>query len=392
MSKSERPAHHPMPDLSNTERYQASKRVTWVSVWVNLLLTVAQVIIGFIGHSQALIADGFHTLSDLVTDFMVLFALKQGRKAADAEHPYGHARIETAVTLGLGGVLVAVGIGITVSAALKLLRAETFVIPSQITLWVAGFTLISKELLYRYLMVVANRYDSNMLRANAWHSRSDAISSLVVVVGIGGALFGFGYLDSIAALVVAAMVIKVGAELSWQSLRELVDTGLGPEQVARIRETILTVNGVKALHLLRTRHVGAQVLVDVHIIVDSAIAVSEGHQIGEQVRRKLIGEHDEVADVMVHIDIEDDVQGASTESLPLRDVLIARLEGYFKEIEQARAIEKITLHYVEGRVRVELWVPLAIVASSGEAAALTHRFRAAAQHDPQIAGVDVAYH
>lgn len=379
-------------DKASHERYVASRRVTLVSVAVNLVLAVGQVVIGFIGNSQALVADGFHTLSDLVTDFMVLFALKAGRKAADAEHPYGHARFETAVTLGLGGILVAVGIGIAASAALKLLQAESFTIPSQITLWVAVFTLVSKELLYRYLLIVADRYDSNMLRANAWHSRSDAISSLVVVVGIGGALFGFGYLDSIAAVVVAAMVIKVGAKLSWQSLRELVDTGLGPEQVERIHATILSVNGVRALHLLRTRHIGSQVLVDVHIIVDSAIAVSEGHQIGEQVRHKLINEHDEVADVMVHIDIEDDVHAVSTESLPLRDVLIARLDQYFKDIAQARAIEKITLHYLDGRVRVELWLPLAAVATAGDAAALTERFRAAARHDPQIAGVDVAYH
>ncbi len=381
-----------MLDSTDPERYRASLHVTWVSVAANLVLTAAQIVIGIIGHSQALVADGMHTLSDLGTDFMVLFALKHGKKAADEEHPYGHARIETAVTLVLGIVLFAVGAGIALNAGLRLATTTAFVIPSAITLWVAIVTLAAKEGLYHYTMRTARRYDSNMLRANAWHHRSDALSSLIVVAGIGGSLMGFAYLDSLAAVVVALMVAKIGVGLSWQALRELIDTGLSAQDLAAIRASILAVNGVKALHLLRTRRVGGQALVDVHIIVDSAIAVSEGHQIGEQVRHKLIGKRDEVADVMVHIDIEDDLQSVSTESLPLRDVLTARLDGYFKDIPQARAIEKITLHYIEGRVRVELWLPLSAVASSDEAATLTQRFRAAVQHDPQLAGVDVAFH
>jgi cation diffusion facilitator family transporter len=381
-----------MLDTSDPGRYRASLHVTWVSVVANVALTAAQIAIGIIGHSQALVADGVHTLSDLITDFMVLYALKHGKKAADEEHPYGHARIETAVTLILGIVLFAVGAGIAVNAGIRLSTATAFVIPSAITLWIAIVTLIAKEALYHYTMRTAQRYNSNMLRANAWHHRSDALSSLIVVAGIGGSLMGFVYLDSIAAVIVALMVAKIGVELSWQALRELIDTGLSAKDLAAIRASILAVNGVKALHLLRTRRIGGRALVDVHIIVDSAIGVSEGHQIGEQVRHKLIAVRDEVADVMVHIDIEDDIQGASTESLPLRDVLSARLDAYFKDIAQARAIEKITLHYIDGRIRVELWLPLATVASTGEAAALARRFRAAVQHDPQIAGLDVAFH
>jgi len=143
-----------------------------VSVVWNLFLTAAQVIVGFIGHSQALIADGMHTLSDLFTDLMVLFALKHGHKDADEDHPYGHARIETAVTMILGITLLAVGIGIAINAGMRLFTAQTFVAPSATTLWVAMLTLVAKEGLYRYTMVTANRFDSNMLRANAWHHRS----------------------------------------------------------------------------------------------------------------------------------------------------------------------------------------------------------------------------
>ncbi|MBI3547124.1 MAG: cation transporter, partial [Gammaproteobacteria bacterium] len=255
-------------DSSNPARYAASRRVTLVSVAWNLVLTVAQVIVGFIGHSQALIADGMHTLSDLFTDLMVLFALKHGHKDADEDHPYGHARIETAVTMILGLTLLAVGVGIAINAGMRLFSAQTFVIPSATTLGVAMITLAAKEGLYRYTMATANRFDSNMLRANAWHHRSDALSSLIVAAGIGGSLLGFRSLDSVAALVVALMIAKVGVELAWKSVRELVDTGLETKELDSIRRTILSVSGVKALHFLRTRHVGEQALADVHIIVN----------------------------------------------------------------------------------------------------------------------------
>lgn len=381
-----------MLDAADPGRYQASQRVTLVSIVWNLILAIAQVVIGIVGNSQALVADGMHTLSDLATDFMVLYALKHGKKAADEEHPYGHARIETAVTLILGIVLFGVGAGIAVSAGMRLSTSTAFIIPAAMTLWIAIVTLAVKEGLYRYTLRTAKRYNSSMLRANAWHHRSDALSSLIVAAGIGGSLAGFAYLDSIAAMIVALMVAKIGVELSWQALSELIDTGLAPKDLAAIRAGILAVNGVRALHLLRTRRIGGQALVDVHIIVDPAISVSEGHQISEQVRRVLIAERDEVADVMVHIDIEDDVRGASTELLPLRDVLTARLNDYFKDLPEARAIEGITLHYIDGRVRVELRLPLASVATGHQAGALTERFRAAVRHDPQISGLDVAFH
>lgn len=378
-------------DLSSHERYRASKHATWVSVWLNLVLTVGQIIIGLIGQSQALVADGFHTLSDLISDFMVLFALAHGRKAADAEHPYGHARIETAMTLILGGMLVAVGIGIAINAGLKLHRGEVVAIPSQITLWVAVFTLAGKELLYRYLMVVANRYDSNMLRANAWHSRSDAISSLVVVIGIGGAIFGFAYLDSIAAIIVAVMVAKIGADFAWQSLRELVDTGLDPEETALLREAILAVDGVRALHLLRTRRVGGQVLVDVHIIVDDRISVSEGHQISEAVRHRLL-QLQQVADVLVHIDTEDDIEAPSVASLPLRQAVIERLEQRFRTIPESSAIQRTTLHYVNGKLDIEIVLPISTAPSPEAARALAARFQAAVSDESDIGKIDIFYH
>jgi len=379
-------------DTSSDARYGASRRVTLVSVVWNLILTVAQIIIGFVGHSQALIADGLHTLSDFITDFMVLFALKHGRKDADQEHPYGHARIETAVTMILGIMLVVVGAGIAISAGMRLALAQTFVIPSAMTLWIAVITLGAKEGLYRYTMVVADRFDSNMLRANAWHHRSDALSSLIVAAGIGGSLLGFGYLDSVAALIVALMVVKVGGELAWQSLRELVDTGLAAEDLESIRRVILSISGVKALHLLRTRRVGEQALADVHIIVDDHLSVSEGHQISEMVRTRLIREIAPLADVMVHIDTEEDVNVPSGAGLPLRDELQKRLNNYFRDIPEARLIEHMTLHYLNGRIDIELLLPQDAVTDSITTRQLAQRFAAAVRDDRDIGKVDVYYH
>lgn len=379
-------------DTTSTERYAASRRVTLVSVLWNLVLTVSQVIIGLVGNSQALVADGMHTLSDVITDFMVLFALKHGRKDADAEHPYGHARFETAVTLLLGIMLVVVGAGIAINAGIRLTTAQTFVIPAAVTLWVAMATLAAKEGLYRYTMLTAKRFDSNMLRANAWHHRSDALSSLIVAAGIGGSLLGFGFLDSVAAIVVALMVIKVGGELAWQALRELVDTGLAPDQLESIRRVILSVGGVKALHLLRTRRVGEKALADVHIIVDDHLSVSEGHQIGETVRARLIEEIAPMADVMVHIDTEEDIDDANCLDLPTRQEVEQRLKKYFARIPEARQIEQTTLHYLKGRIDIELLLPLTAVADATAAPDLARRFAEASQADQDIGRVELKFH
>ena len=380
---------HTMLDASDPGRYEAGRRVTLVSIGANLVLTLAQIVIGVIGNSQALVADGMHTLSDLITDFMVLFALKFGRKAADAEHPYGHGRIETAVTMLLGAILTAVAVGITLRAGMRLGAAEAFITPAVATLWVAVVTLFAKEALFHYTMRVAVRYDSNMLRANAWHHRSDAISSLIVVVGIGGSLFGFVYLDSVAAIIVAFMVAKVGVDLTWQALRELVDTALAQEDIEAIRRTILTTGGVKALHLLRTRRVGGRALVDVHIIVDERLSVSEGHQISETVRARLMNEITRVADAMVHIDTEEDISGPTCLDLPLRDEVLKRLERYFKDIPAARRIERVTLHYIERHIDLELLLPLAAVAEAGR---LVARLKAAVSKDEYIGTLDVHFH
>jgi cation diffusion facilitator family transporter len=244
-------AANPKTDLDT--RYRETRRVTLIGSALDLSLGVVKIIGGLAGHSQALVADGVHSLSDLATDVLVLYAAKHANVDADEAHPYGHARIETAATVGLGILLVIIGIGIALETARRLTTPESLVIPETWGLAIAAFSVVSKEAMYHYTMTYARRLHSNLLRANAWHTRTDAFSSVVVIVGIGGALLGFQYLDAVAALVVAAMIAKIGYDLAWSSLRELVDTGLEPDELDDIRATILSVGGVKDLHELRTR-------------------------------------------------------------------------------------------------------------------------------------------
>jgi len=379
-------------DTTSPVRYQASRRVALTGMISNALLVVGQVAVGIIGHSQALVADGMHTLADLSSDLLVLYALKHSAKEADEEHPYGHARIETAVTLVLGVLLLLVGIGIAARAGMRLTDPEAIITPSTITLWVSGFTIFAKEGLYQYTMRIARRFDSDMLKASAWHHRSDAISSIIVFLGIAGTIAGIHSLDALAALGVALFVAKIGIQLGWPAISELVDTGLDKEQLQHIRRTILAVDGVRALHLLRTRRIGGRALVDVHIIVDEDISVSEGHYISELVRTRLVNEVDVVADALVHIDPEDDTHLAPARDLPTRSAVHAHLTAHFKDIDAAAQIERITLHYVGGRLRIELLLPLSILASPDAGSQLAVRFQTAVSKDPLIENLDVRFH
>ena len=288
------------------ERFRAGQRLTWVSVGVNVVLTIMQVIVGFLAHSMALVADAMHTLSDVVADAFVLWANRKGAEAADEEHPYGHGRYETAASLVLGLLLTITGVGILISAAGRLQNIGDLPPVGVAAMWAAILTLIGKEGLFRYMLGVAEQLRSPMLIANAWHARADALSSLVVAAGIAGALLGFSYADAVAAIIVGGMIIKAGVGFAWEAMRELIDTGLPAEEVAAIRKTLLETPGVEDLHELRTRRMAHRVFVDVHIQVDGNITVREGHEIGEHARHRVLDAHPEVLDVLVHLDPEDD--------------------------------------------------------------------------------------
>ena len=383
------------PLLTSSQRYKDTVRVTLIGSVIDFLLGVAKIIIGFISQSQALIADGIHSLSDLVTDFAVLYAAKHSHQEADEDHPYGHGRIETVVTVALGLALIAVAIGIMYDASTRLFNPETLFTPGMLALSIAIISVVSKEAIYQYTMVIARRYRSNMLKANAWHSRSDAISSIIVVVGILGSMAGLTYLDSIAAIGVGLMIAKIGWDLAWSSIKELIDTGLEAERVQEIEKNILDVDGVTTLHILRTRQIGADALVDVHIQVDPYISVSEGHYISETVRAKLIREVEEVVDVMVHIDPEDDEEVSPTAGkLPLREEMMKKLEAAWADVEEAKKIDCVTMHYLEGKIQLELLLPLAILhnAQPGAEKGVAQRFNEALTGLDEINKISIHYH
>ena len=371
-------------------RYKEIRKVTLIGSVVDLLLGVAKITVGYAAHSQALIADGFHSLSDLLTDFMVLFAAKHASRDADEDHPYGHGRIETVMTVVLGAALILVSIGIGYDAVRRLFEPDTLLHPGWLALLVAAISVLAKEIIYHYTMRVAKKLRSRMLRANAWHSRSDAISSIIVFVGVLGAMSGLDYLDAIAAICVALMITKIGWDLAWHSIRELIDTALDEEQVDKIRQTIKAVDGVVALHMLRSRRMGPDALIDVHIQVEPKLSVSEGHQISEMVRHRVIADIDEVTDVTVHIDPEDDELAASSAGLSEREQVIARLQQYWQAIPEAKQIDAYTLHYLDGKIHVEVQLPLNAL-SSTQAAELVDKIQKATVEDAEIAEINISF-
>lgn len=289
------------PAALQAQQQRIGQRSTWVSVAVNLLLTAMQLVVGLRAGSQALVADAVHSLSDLVSDFVVLLASRHSARAADADHPFGHRRFETGAALVVGLLLLAVGLGLLQQAAQPLqapLQAQPVPVSA---LWMALATLVAKELLFRWLLAVARQVRSSLLVANAWHARSDAASSLVVALGIVGNRAGYPLLDAVAALIVGLMVARMGARYAWQALGDLMDRAADQAEVDAIHQTLAATPGVHAVHDLRTRKMGDLVTLDVHLEVDATLSVEAGHAIAVLARQRVMRHH-RVIDVMTHVD------------------------------------------------------------------------------------------
>jgi len=283
------------------QRRCVAHRSTWVSVVVNIVLTVLQLFAGVWAHSQALVADAIHSLSDLLSDFLVLVVNRHSHKEADDDHHYGHQRYETAASLVLGLLLSAVAVGMLWGAIDRLTRAEDIPKVEALALYVAIGTLLAKEFLFRYLLAEAEKVRSSMLVANAWHARSDAASSLVVGLGILGNLMGYPLLDPVAALIVGLMVMRMGLSFAWDALNDLMDRAASREQTDRIRDLLQQTPGVQGVHDLRTRKMGDMILVDAHLEVDGALSVRDGHEIALQARQRVMASLP-VLDVQTHLD------------------------------------------------------------------------------------------
>jgi len=375
---------------SRSERYHATRRVTVIGGVLDLVLGVLKILTGLLSGSQALVADGVHSVSDLVTDVMVIWAAREASRGPDDNHPYGHQRIETVASIVLGAMLVAVALGLGLQAA-RSIWSGGLPVPGAAALAVAAFSVLGKEAIFRYTMAVARRYDSDLLRSNAWHSRSDALSSIVVLVGVAGTMAGYPALDAAAAMVVAAMIIWVGARMAWRGTSELIDTGLEPRQVARIRDAARQVDGVHDVHDLRTRRMGTEIYLDGHILVDPRISVSEGHRVGEAVRHRLHRDFPGITDITIHIDAEHDENYQKSAHLPLRQDVDSLLAEYWTAVPEAGLVSGKIIHYLDGKLHLEIRLPLACFDDPATAMDAATRLKQALAGEPRIAGVEVLF-
>lgn len=373
-------------------RERAISITAFVGGAVNLVLSVLKVAAGTIWHSQALVADGLHSLSDLLSDVLVWLAGRRAAQAPDLEHPYGHGRYETLATLLLGGLLLVVAIGIGSDAVDRLFAPAELLHPEPLALTAAAASILVKEWLYWWTLRYAQRVRSPMLRANAWHHRSDAISSVVVLIGVAGTLAGLPYLDAIAAIIVSVMIAHIAWKLGWESVQELVDRGLEKDRLAAITKTIGSVAGARDIHMLRTRKHGGYASVDVHVLVDPRVSVSEGHMIAQVVEDRLKAQIDEITDVTVHIDPENDEATAAQAELPTRAEALARLGQRWENVTEASKRQRTILHYLSGRIDVEVYFPLDVCCGDrSRACDIRERLQSAIAADPAFNQVFVYF-
>ena len=313
---------------------EAAKRVTLLGALANLILTIAKAVVGMVANSAALIADAVHSAADLISDFVVWVAIIFGSREADENHPYGHRRFETMATLLVSILIIASAIVILRESILRL-DAQQMTSPTALALVVATASILVKEILYRITIKVGRKHHLPLVNANAHHHRSDALSSVAAFIGIAGSLQGITMLDLLAAIVVGLMLFRVGFKLGWDAILEISDIGVDNETLEVIQELIVNESDVVALHLLKTRHVGGEVLCEVHIQVPPRITVTAGHQIAERVRLAIIQGVPRVSEVTVHVDPEDDEDG--TVILARRQELLEELGSIvamFPEVEQ----------------------------------------------------------
>lgn len=363
-----------MPSLAagqSDEKHRVARKSTFVSIALNTGLMTLQIVVGVVAHSQALVADGFHSLADLISDFVVLIANRHSGAKPDADHNYGHSRYETVASLFLGGLLIAVGVGMLWRAGTRLTDLQSIPAVHMSALAVAVLVLISKEGLFRYMLREAQRVRSAMLIANAWHARSDAASSLVVAIGIIGSLAGVRLLDPIAAAIVGFMVARMGWTFGWDALQDLSDRALDETATADMRALLLSTPGVRDVHELRTRKMGDFALVDAHILVDPLISVSEGHYIAESARARLLTDS-RVLDALIHVDPENDALARPPVDLPSREKVSAEIDAALATAGVKAAA--VDLHYLSTGLDVDLVLPS--LTSNGSA--------------PDLASVDLA--
>ena len=282
------------------------RSVTYLGLYTNIILAAMKIVVGALACSVALVADGIHSISDMATDVAVLLGIYYGSKKPDSKHPYGHGRIETFATTVIAVVLVAVGALMIQQASLRIAGAsiDTGEMPvmGQAVLWVALASVLSKEFIYRITRKVAIKTDSSALYANAWHHRSDALSSIAVVVGFVAMKFGYNHGDNVAAIAVGLMIILVGVKVFGKCLEEFSEQAVDSRTIEQIEQIIASETRIKSWHKLRTRSVGREIFFDLHILVDPALNVADAHGIAEALERSMHRQISRPINVTVHVE------------------------------------------------------------------------------------------
>lgn len=332
-----------------------SVRVTVIGVIANVILSLLKGIVGFFTLSSALMADAAHSLSDLLSDAVTLWSVFISRKPVDEDHPYGHGKFETIGTLFISLMLILAGLGIAMHGIETL---DDPVVPGSAAIWMAGLSIVAKELLYRYAYHIGRKHQSRILMANAWHHRTDAISSLVALAGIAGAVAGYPLLDPIAAIVVSGWIIKAGLTIGYDAIKELTDQVVEQDILKSIHNIVSTIKGVTHFHQVRARRMGPYMLVDLHIEVDGTISVSVSHQIAERVRFSILERLSSVNEVLVHVDTEDHNEHARSKLMRPQKEIEADIQSVAVQFPEITQLTHITCHYLDETLTVQIEIAI----------------------------------
>ena len=348
----------------------------------NLLLAIFKFTGGVLGNSVALIADAIHSLSDVVTDIIVLLTHRIGKIPQDKEHPYGHGRAETIGAVVIGLLITITGIGV-IYETWQAINEDLRLTPSILAGIAATFSIIINECLFHYTLRVGKATQSPSLIANAWHHRTDAISSVAALIGIIGAGQGFSFMDPLAGAVVGCMIVKVGVDITRLGLRDLMDTALSNEHTKKFHTILNDIPEVLHFHDLRSRVIGGEFLVDLHILVDPEMTVTEGHRVAEIARRNLIKAFDNIQDVLVHVDGEPDTDVEAIYPIT-RQALIGIARPLISELDQIISQPKIRVHHIKGQNFVDVFIKIDSKQSMEDSHVLVANIKSKLETAPQI--------
>jgi len=283
------------------ERQEKIRSITIWGIFLNVFLMAIKIISGILVKSSALIADGVHSLSDLATDFVVLIGTRLSSRPADKTHPYGHGKLETIASLIIALALFVISLGLIWSAGISIYRHEHS-FPGYLVLVVAGVSVISKEILFFITRKIARITHSTVLYANAWHHRSDALSSVAVLLGGGASLLGWGHADQVAAVIVGFMIIGVSGKIFFEGFLELSEHSADSESIEKVEMVLSKEKNISSWHRLRTRKLGAELCVDVHVLVDPFLSVQESHDISMKIEEGIEKELSRPVNILVHVE------------------------------------------------------------------------------------------